>query len=86
MSDIDVRVRTVIAEETGNAVAAIAPSTRFREDLGLDGEDLGYVLAEVESEFGIAFYGRDHAAARTVGDVIRLVEGHTASFARRRRR
>ena len=62
------------------------PATRLRDDLGLEGEDLAYVLGEVESEFGITLDARAHTQTTTVGGIIRLVEGELAGFARRARR
>ena len=55
-------------------VAAIAPSARLVEDLGLDSLDLFTLAAEVENRFRVALDAGDDSAIVTVGDLADRIE------------
>jgi len=55
----------------------LAPTTRFREDLGADSLDLVELVYEFEQEFGVAITEAQAADVRTLADAVALVGAAT---------
>lgn len=56
-------------------VSGISEESRLIEDIGMNSIGLLYMAMAVEEEFGTTFTNDDFAALRTVGDVVRKIEG-----------
>lgn len=50
--DLENEVRQMLARERGLSVKRITPSSRLREDLGMDGDDAVEFFVEVNQRFG----------------------------------
>lgn len=78
--DLHERVmRCVTALTHGDPTAAPTSgwtlSTRLHHDLGFDSLDLVEVVMELEDEFQIVILDEAFEDARTIGDLVRVVEG-----------
>ena len=69
-----IKVFQVVFEENVDA-SAVREDSSLREDVGIDSIGLLYMAMAVEEEFGIKFTNEDFTNIRTVGDVIRCIEG-----------
>lgn len=56
-------------------VSDVSEESRLIEDIGMNSIGLLYMAMAVEEEFGTAFTNSDFAVLRTVGDVVRKIEG-----------
>lgn len=56
----------------------VTAETRLREDLGFDSLDQVSAVIEVEHEFGVQISDDDADTFRTVGDIVKFIDGRTA--------
>lgn len=64
----------VISETLGEPLHRLTPETTLAHQLGCDSLDLLEVCMSLEAEFGIEIPDSSLERARTVGDLINLVE------------
>ena len=77
MSDIEQRVKKIVAEQLGVAEADIKIESSFVDDLGADSLDTVELVMAFEEEFGCEI--PDDAAEKilTVKDAIAFIQAHT---------
>lgn len=56
-------------------ISNVSEDSRLIEDIGMNSIGLLYMAMAVEEEFGVAFTNDDFPTLRTVGDVIRKIDG-----------
>jgi acyl carrier protein len=76
MSDIEVRVKKIIAEQLGVEESQVSNEKAFVADLGADSLDTVELVMALEDEFGIEIPDEDAENAKTVEDVIRYINKH----------
>lgn len=77
MSDIEARVKKIIAEQLGHDVANVTPEKSFVADLGADSLDNVELVMALEDEFGIEIPDEDAEKITTVQSAIDYATGHT---------
>ena len=75
-NDIELRVKTAVAEQLGVNVEDINNEASFMEDLGADSLDLVELVMSFESDFGITIPDEDSAELTTVQKAIDYVKSH----------
>ena len=73
MSDIDARVKKIVAEQLGVAEADIKNESSFVDDLGADSLDTVELVMALEEEFGVEVPEEELKDIRTVGQAFDLV-------------
>jgi acyl carrier protein len=74
MSDIETRVRKIVAEHLDIEESKIAPNASFIDDLGADSLDQVELVMAFEEEFGCEIPDEDAEKIVTVQDAIRFIE------------
>lgn len=78
MSDIEDRVRTIIAEQQRATKGDVTLTVDLVNDLGADSLDTAELIMALETEFGITFKDEDEdelaGKLKTVGDVVNLIK------------
>ncbi len=77
MSDIEERVRKIVAEHLDVEESKITSNASFTDDLGADSLDQVELVMAFEEEFGCEI--PDEAAEKiiTVEDAVKFIESHT---------
>jgi acyl carrier protein len=70
MSDLEEKVREIIAKELGVEREKLTDDASFMEDLGADSLDTVELVMEFEKEFNIDIPDEDAEKMRTVGDAM----------------
>ncbi len=70
MSDMDHRVREIIANELGVEMESVTEDANFVEDLGADSLDTVELVMAFEEEFEIEIPDEDAEEMQTVSDAI----------------
>ena len=70
MSDLEVKVKDIIAEELGVEKEKLTNEASFMEDLGADSLDTVELVMAFEKEFDIDIPDEDAEKLRTVGDAL----------------
>ena len=78
MSDIEQRVKKIVAEQLGVAEADIKIESSFVDDLGADSLDTVELIMALEEEFGVEIPDEDAEKMTSVGDAIRYIDEKTA--------
>jgi acyl carrier protein len=73
MTEIDARVRKVLAEQLAVEEALVVPEARFAEDLNADSLDLVEAVLALEEEWNIEIPEEEMDGVKTVGAAINLV-------------
>jgi acyl carrier protein len=73
MSDLEPRLRTVVATHLDVDPARLLPTARLGEDLCVDSLDAVELTMVLEDEFDIALPDELVACVRTYGDVLEMV-------------
>ena len=74
MSDIEARVRKIVADQLGVADADIKNESSFVDDLGADSLDTVELVMALEEEFGTEIPDEEAEKLQSVGDVVKYVE------------
>ena len=74
MTDIEKKVKAIIAKITDIDESKITPELNFANDLGLDNFDIIDFNLELRIEFNISITDEDAKKMQTVGDVVAYVE------------
>lgn len=75
-NDVELRVKSAVAEQLGMNVEDINNDASFMEDLGADSLDLVELVMSFESDFGITIPDEDSAELTTVQKAIDYVKAH----------
>ena len=73
MSDIEQRVKKIVAEQLGVAEDEIKLESSFVDDLGADSLDLFELIMAFEEEYGIEIPTDELESIETVGDVMEFI-------------
>ena len=73
MSDIEQRVKKIVAEQLGVAEADIKIESSFVDDLGADSLDTVELVMELEEEFEINIPDEAAEKIQTVGDAVKYI-------------
>lgn len=73
MSDLDQKVKDIIAEELGVEQNKLTDEASFMEDLNADSLDTVELVMAFEKEFDIDIPDEDAEQLRTVGDALRYL-------------
>jgi acyl carrier protein len=76
MSDIEARVKKIIAEQLGVEESQVTNEKAFVADLGADSLDTVELIMALEEEFGIEVPDEQAEKLLTVGDVVKYIEEH----------
>ena len=74
MSDIEARVKKIIAEQLGVPEADVTNAKAFVADLGADSLDTVELVMELEEEFDINIPDDAAEKIQTVGQAIKFIE------------
>jgi len=74
MSNIEEKVKEIIAEQLGVKKEEIKPESSFVDDLGADSLDTVEIVMALEEEFGIDIPDEDAEKISTVGEAIQYIE------------
>ena len=75
-TQIEAKVRNIIAEQLGVGEDEIKPESNFVEDLGADSLDTVELIMEFEKEFDMTIPDEDAEKIATVGDAVDYVEAN----------
>ena len=73
MSEIEEKVKDIIAEELGVERDKVTPQASFMEDLGADSLDTVELVMAFEKEFDIDIPDEEAEKLRTVGDALKYL-------------
>jgi len=76
MSDIEARVKKIIAEQLGVAESEVSPEKAFVADLGADSLDTVELVMAFEEEFGIEIPDEDAEKITRVKEAVEYIEAH----------
>ena len=68
------KIAAMIADQLGIDASTIQPESRLIEDLKADSLDVGAMVMEMETEFGIEIPDEDLTKLKTVADAMRYIE------------
>ena len=74
MSDVEKRVKDVIANVLKVDLARMTPEARFVEDLGAESIQSVELVAAFEEEFDIEMDDEESLAVKTVGTAVEFIE------------
>jgi acyl carrier protein len=77
MSNVDEKVKDIIAEELGVEREKLTPEASFMEDLGADSLDTVELVMAFEKEFDIDIPDEEAEKLRTVGDALKYLHEKT---------
>ncbi len=75
-SELEARLRSIIAEQLGVEEHAVTEKTSFINDLGADSLDLAELFMSFEEEFGMTISEEDAQKIETFGDVLSYLREH----------
>ena len=78
MSDIEQRVKTIVAKQLGVAEADIKTESSFVDDLGADSLDTVELVMAFEEEFSVEIPDDAAETIRTVGDAVAFISKKSA--------
>lgn len=76
MSDIEARVKKVVAKSFEVDVARVTPEASFVEDFGADSLDQVELVMAFEEEFGVQIPDDVAEKMKTVNDAIKYIQEH----------
>ncbi|HQR18556.1 MAG TPA: acyl carrier protein [Gemmatimonadales bacterium] len=77
MSNVEEKVKDIIAEELGVEREKLTPEASFMEDLGADSLDTVELVMAFEKEFDIDIPDEEAEKLRTVGDALKYLHDKT---------
>ncbi len=76
ISEMETRLRKIVAEQLGVDETAVVPSASFTEDLSADSLDLVELIMSLEEEFDVEISDEDAEKILTVGDALSYLRDH----------
>ena len=78
MSDLNAKIKTIIAEQLGAPLEQITDQAKLIEDLGADSLDTVELVMALEEGFDIEIPDEVAAEVKTVDDIIKLIAAENA--------
>ncbi len=75
-SAIELKVKSIIADQLGVGEDEIKPESSFIEDLGADSLDIVELVMAMEEEFEVEIPDEEAENIKTVGDAINYINTH----------
>jgi len=75
-TQIEAKVKNIIAEQLGVGEDEIKPEASFVEDLGADSLDIVELVMAMEEEFEVEIPDEEAENIKTVGDAINYINSH----------
>jgi acyl carrier protein len=75
-SQVELKVKGIIAEQLGVGEDEIKPESSFIEDLGADSLDIVELVMAMEEEFEVEIPDEEAENIKTVGDAINYINSH----------
>ena len=75
-SNIETKVKSIIADQLGVGEDEIKPESSFIEDLGADSLDIVELVMAMEEEFEVEIPDEEAENIKTVGDAINYINTH----------
>jgi acyl carrier protein len=75
-SSIELKVKSIIADQLGVGEDEIRPESSFIEDLGADSLDIVELVMAMEEEFEVEIPDEEAENIKTVGDAINYINSH----------
>ncbi len=75
-NDIEVKVKSIIADQLGVSEDEIKPTSSFIEDLGADSLDIVELVMAMEEEFEVEIPDEEAENIKTVADAVNYVNTH----------
>lgn len=75
-TELEARLKKIVAEQLGVDESQIVPAASFSEDLNADSLDLVEMIMSLEEEFGVEIPDEEAEKIRTVGDAQSYIEAH----------
>jgi len=75
-STIEVKVKSIIADQLGVGEDEIKPESSFIEDLGADSLDIVELVMAMEEEFEVEIPDEEAENIKTVGDAVNYITTH----------
>ena len=69
------KIKTIIADQLGVKLEEVMPKASFVDDLGADSLDTVELIMALEEEIEIEIADEDAEKIKTVGDIIKYIEG-----------
>ena len=74
MSDIELRIKEIIAKNLSVDISRVTPDASFVQDLGADSLDLVEVIMALEEEFGAEIPDEEAEKLKTVAEAITYIQ------------
>ena len=74
MSNLQDKVRSIIAEQLGVKPEQVTPQASFIDDLGADSLDTVELVMALEEEFGVEIPDEEAEKLASVGDAMKYIE------------
>lgn len=78
MSEIEAKVKKIIAEKLGVDEAEVTPEASFTNDLGADSLDTVELIMEFEKQFDVKIGDEESEKIQTVGQAVEFIESQKA--------
>ncbi len=81
MSDLENKIKKIIADRLQVDLASVTDGASFVEDLGADSLDLVELVMAFEEEFGLEIPDQDAETMKSVGDALNYLKSKTEASA-----
>ncbi|MBL0060391.1 MAG: acyl carrier protein [bacterium] len=81
MSDLENKIKKIIADRLQVDLASVTDGASFVEDLGADSLDLVELVMAFEEEFGLEIPDQDAETMKSVGDALSYLKSKTEASA-----
>lgn len=78
-SELEVRLKKIIAEQLGVDESKVVPSASFTDNLDADSLDLVELIMSLEEEFSVEIPDEDAEKILTVGDALTYLTAHAGT-------
>ena len=75
-TDVETKIKSIIADQLGVGEDEIKPESSFIEDLGADSLDIVELVMAMEEEFEVEIPDDEAENIKTVGDAVNYVKTH----------